>query len=449
MATNKLIIKIATLTVLVSSLLYNGSVYSNPGPPKLSNAEFKEKFDVATEYFAYQYYAEAMTYFQSLLQSDPNNCNINFYVGVCILNSIGKRTQAIPYLEKAVKKTNVSYGASHREESAPVHALYYLGQAYLIDNRVDDAIAMFTKFKTFLTPKDEKLLEDANWQLKITDNALHFAQNIQKNVLLESIADANSTFSDLSPVINSDGSILYFSSRRKTSGDKDNLGQYPADIYYIELKAGKWGKAKKMSGKTNTDKVDELCSISADGNRMYIQRTTNIGTFDLYCSAIGKKGKWQNPEKLPASINTKFNEESAFESKDGLKLYFVSDKDGGFGGKDIWVCEKDARGDWGVPYNLGSTVNTVYDETTPSILNDDATLYFSSKGHNTMGGYDIFISTLSDDGLWSKPENMGCPLNSTSDDVCYKESKDGKSAYFSTAKKGGWGELDVFKVIFK
>ena len=449
MIRDKKIVKSIVVAVFTVVILISTPSYSKSGPPKLSNSEFKEKFEVAMEYYAYQYYSEALTEFQALLSTETNNCNLNFYVGNCILNLMGKRSLSIPYFEKAIKKTNVSYSASHREENAPVHAFYFLAQAYLIDNRYDDANKMYEKFKTFLGPKDEKAKEDLIWQMKVAENAKSFATNIQKNIQIEPFNDVNSTASDITPILNNEGTVFYFSSMRKTNGEKDNFGQCPADIYFMEQKAGKWTKAKKLAGKINTDKADELCSLSYDGKRMYFQRMSSSGTFDIYCSTIGKKGKWQAPSKMSAAINSKFNEECAFESKDGMKLYFVSDRDGGFGGKDIWVCEKDSKGDWGIPRNLGSSINTKFDETSPFLLKDDVTLYFSSKGHDTMGGYDIFISTISDDGLWSNPENMGCPLNTTSDDVYYKESIDGRSAFYSTSKKGGWGELDIFKVTFK
>ena len=201
MIRDKRIIKYLYITVFTVLLIQPTSSYSKQGPPRLSNSEFKEKFEIAMEYYAYQFYAEALAEFQSLILSDPNNCNLNFYVGNCNLNLMGKRVSAIQYFEKAIKKTNVSYSSSHREENAPVHAFYFLGQAYLLNNRYDDAIKMFEKFMSYLGPKDEKAMEDVVWQLKIAKNAKEFSLNIQKNIQIDPVPDVNSTASDIAPVL--------------------------------------------------------------------------------------------------------------------------------------------------------------------------------------------------------------------------------------------------------
>ncbi|MEI7595103.1 MAG: hypothetical protein WCK02_05085 [Bacteroidota bacterium] len=439
--------------LFIFSLLIVCNLKLFAGPPQYSSAEFKEKFDIASEYFAYQYYAEALPIFKTLLASQPTNSNLNFYVGVCILNSINKRTDAIPFLEKAIKKTSDAYSGSYKEDFAPVFAFYYLAQAYSLEMRFDEARVNFEKFKSFLTTKDKdaKLMADALVQIAATDNAKVIIAKPLKNVVIESFLTVNSIFSDIAPVVSFNENTVYFSSQRKGAlgGEKDNLGQYFADIYFTDLKLGKWVKPKRLSGKISSTKIDVISSISPNGKTMYFQRSTENGAFDLYYSKLSKKGKWQTPQKLSSVINTKFNEESVCESSDGMKLFFVSDREGGYGGKDIWISEKDSKGEWGIPYNMGPVINTKYDEASPFLLNDGATLFFSSKGHNSIGGYDIFYSTISDDGFWLNPENIGFPINTTSDDLYYKELPNGKTAYYSSSKQGGWGEMDVFKVLYK
>lgn len=145
------------------------------------------------------------------------------------------------------------------------------------------------------------------------------------------------------------------------------------------------------------------------------------------------------------NINTKGIEASPILSPDGNTLYFVSDRKGGFGGKDIWASERLSNGNWSEPYNLGKDVNTSEDEESPYIMLDGVTLYFSSKGHNSFGGYDIFMTTQDYDGLWSKSENLGAPVNSTSDDYYYITDSFGKKAYYSSDKVEK-GNQDIYFV---
>lgn len=151
---------------------------------------------------------------------------------------------------------------------------------------------------------------------------------------------------------------------------------------------------------------------------------------DIY--NVNFKSSTFSPNRL--NINTKSIESGPTISPDGNTLYFVSDRKGGYGGKDIWACERLSNGNWSEPYNLGNTINTSSDEESPYLMADGVTLYFSSKGHDSYGGYDIFITTLSYDGLWSMPENIGPPINSTSNDYYYSSDSKGSCAYYSSDK---------------
>jgi hypothetical protein len=153
-----------------------------------------------------------------------------------------------------------------------------------------------------------------------------------------------------------------------------------------------------------------------------------------------------SPSKL--NINTKYIECSPSLSPDGNTLYFVSDRPGGFGGKDIWSSERLSNGNWSEPVNLGSKVNTAENEESPFMMADGATLYFSSKGHNGMGGYDIFSTTQNDDGLWSNPENLGSPVNTTGDDFYYITDTYGKCAFYSSDKTHQ-GKESIYCVNYK
>jgi hypothetical protein len=226
-----------------------------------------------------------------------------------------------------------------------------------------------------------------------------------------------------------------------------------------------------MASKINSATSDVMNCFSPDGKQMYFSRQVR-GTYDIFVSEVNKKGKWMPPKSLGININTKYNEQWAFISSDGNTLLFSSDKPGGYGGYDIYMSEKTATGDWGKPFNLGPDINTPYDEICP-VLMPDGTLYFSSNGHETMGGFDIFVSTISEADypvntsaddydvssataplvsktLWSKPENLGYPINTPADDFnFYPTTPNGKKGFYTTAKSLGFGATGIFSFSFE
>jgi Tol biopolymer transport system component len=269
-------------------------------------------------------------------------------------------------------------------------------------------------------------------------------------IKIEPFTAINSVYSDYTPVLSADGTQFYFTSKRKgnTGGEKDNFGEYYDDIYSSQYDLNKWSKPKKMGFKINTGNSEILGCISSDGNQFYFSRQMRE-TYDIYVSNLSKKNKWTVPQKLGQDINTKYNELYAFITSDGNTMLFASDKPGGYGGYDIYMSEKLATGEWGNPFNLGPEVNSQYDEICPMLM-PDGTLYFSSKGHETMGGFDIFMTTISEDGLWTKPENLGYPLNTAYDDINFIfTSPDGKKGFYSSAKTGGYGESDIYEFTFE
>lgn len=148
------------------------------------------------------------------------------------------------------------------------------------------------------------------------------------------------------------------------------------------------------------------------------------------------------------NINSKGVETSPVLSADGGTIYFISDRKGGYGGNDIWASERLSTGNWSLPYNLGKEINTIEDEESPYLMSDGATLYFSSKGHYSYGGYDVFVSTRNNDGLWSALENLGPPVNSTSDDYYYVADSYGNMAYYSSDKLDK-NNQDIYVVKYK
>jgi hypothetical protein len=167
---------------------------------------------------------------------------------------------------------------------------------------------------------------------------------------------------------------------------------------------------------------------------------------DVYISKL-KGNEWSRPKAIEAPINSKYQENSATFSFDGRGLYFVSDRPGGYGGKDIYFSRADKNGNWSEPINLGAAINTKYDEIGVFMLPDGKTLYFSSKGHYTMGGYDVF-KTVFENGKWLEAINLGYPINSADNDVFFSISANGRHGFYSSVRPEGMGGQDIYMINF-
>jgi outer membrane protein OmpA-like peptidoglycan-associated protein len=260
----------------------------------------------------------------------------------------------------------------------------------------------------------------------------------------------NSIYADYAPRLTADQNTMVYTSRRpeNTGGKTYDGGQYFEDIYIATKRNGEWQKGVNIGSPINTVGNEAAIAISADGQELLIYKD-DMGDGNIYSSHL-EGDKWTVPVKLNSNINSKFWEPCAFLSADGSTLYFVSDRPGGYGGTDIYRSKKTPSGDWGRAVNLGPTINTPYDEYTPFIHPDGVTLFFSSKGHKNMGGYDIFFSrTLpSDERIWLAPTNVGYPINTTGDDAFYMVSPDKQRAYYSSNMDGGLGEKDNYMLTF-
>lgn len=384
----------------------------------------------------YPNYRAAQEFFMIAYKLNPNNALLNYKIGFCIFNSRVSRLQSLPYFEKAydLKKDVTS------------DILLYLAQNYHINYEFDKAIQYYRNYLNTLSGKTlaensadvyKRINECENGKLLIKKEERVFIDNMGNQI--------NSAFDEYGPVITADESVLMFTSKRPlTDNQRPERGEYFENIYYSERKNKSWTPAENAGKPLNSDYHDAVKAISNDGQQLVIYRGDNGG--DLFLSKVSGNS-WSRPSRLPRQINTNFHEASATFSYDGKTLYFVSDKPGGIGGHDIYQSKVDDRGRWSEPVNLGNVVNSPYQEISVFAHPDGKTLYFSSNGHDNIGGYDIFKSTL-ENGVWSKPVNIGYPINTTDDDVFFVISASGRRAYYSSAKDGGVGGQDIYVITF-
>jgi len=410
--------------------------------------DFKVKYDSARTFFLDKNYQQALQIYLKLDSLSPDNENIKYHIGVCYIHMPSEKFKAITFLEKASDSTSLNYRDKFRENKAPVFSYYFLGKAYMINYELDKAIAATEKYKTFLGEqiKSDKInIQDADRQIemcKVAKEMIKYpvparVENLGRNI--------NTEFPEYAPVVNHEGNTLIFTSRRNANIGEltENNGYYFEDIYISKQDSmGAWSKAENMGPLINTKGHEASISLSPDNKKLFIYKDKR-GNGNIYISTLDS-GVWSKPKKLPAPINTSAWETHATLSADSNILYFTSDRKGGFGGTDIYKSTKDAKGKWGKPINLGSSINTEFNEDGPFILSDN-TLYFCSEGHKTMGGYDIFYSKLGSNGNWSSPENLGYPINTPDDDLFYTPV-DSLTAYIASVRNEGLGNLDIYKL---
>lgn len=258
----------------------------------------------------------------------------------------------------------------------------------------------------------------------------------------------NSPYNDYAPVVTADGSEMYFTSRRPVTEKEIKKGMESREMIYVSYYSDSvsgWSNAKALPENVNIPgRFVSNISISSDGQRLLIYQDDRYGNGDIYESLL-KGENWSDMTAYSRLINSDYHESSACYSPDGRTLYYVSERLGGNGKRDIWKCTRDNKGGWRAPENLGSIVNTPEDEESVFIHPDGVTLYFSSRGHNSIGGFDVFKSVLKD-GNWSKPVSLGEPINTTGDDLFFVLTASGEKGYYASSRDAD--QKDIYEIRF-
>ncbi|HEX8515516.1 MAG TPA: OmpA family protein [Bacteroidia bacterium] len=414
--------------------------------------DFNLKFERARESYKAGNFFEALPMYLELYNSDTTNANMSYMVGDCYMRARSGKANALPYLEKAILSVSPVYKEGvPTERNAPLLAHKLLGDAYHIHSKFDKALAAYQVYKQEMQRhkrKDNINMKDADRKIEMCFTGKELMSKPVR-VKIENMKKAlNSPYGDYSPVITADQSSMIFTSRRKesTGGKTYDGGRFYEDIYISRYNDSTWSVAENIGTPINTEENEASVGLSPDGQEILIYKDDN-GDGNIYSTTLDGD-VWTTPVKLNSNINSKSWEPSAFISADGHFIYFTSDRTGGFGKRDLYVSEKTANGDWGKAVNMGGLINTAFDEDAPFIHPDGITLFFSSNGHNTMGGFDVFYSELSDANKWQAPVNVGYPVNSPDDDIFYVVSADKKKAYYSSFKEGGYGEKDNYVISF-
>lgn len=398
-----------------------------------NKSQIKEFFIKAESHYLYGEYEKANEIYMVLNQMMPENANIQYKIGNCYLQIPHEKTKAIPYLQSAI--TNAEYGAKIKrfnEKRAPLDAYFSLGNAFRINNDLDKAILTYAKFKDLLSGENGMVNSD------FVDQMIMACKNAKK--LMET--PLNITKKNLGEKIN----IVAINHRPAVSGDGNTM-VYTCDmgeensIYMSKKISGTWSPPIEITSQLSNQRDISSSSLNYDGTQLFIYKVDDF-VGNIYVSNYSD-GTWSKIIKLKSNINTKYYESHASVSKDGNTLFFTSNRQGGEGGSDIYKSELQSDGSWGPVKNLGSLINTPFNEDTPFLTNNDSILFFSSEGHYTMGGYDIFKAKRKND-VWKTPENIGYPINTTDDDLFFQPIGDGATAYYSMLT--GYKEKNIFKI---
>ncbi len=415
------------LISLALAALFMKDLYSQ------ARVENKNNFYEAESWILFEAYKDALPIYLQLLKSYPSNANFKYRIGQCYINTPGEKNKAIGYLEDAVKNINPKYKEGNfKEKGAPYDALYYLANAYRINNQLDQALNTYQEFRKNL---DINIYDTAVVNMQI-QSCLNAKELMSKPLFikLKNLGDLiNESNSEFNPVISEKEDLIIYAKSEAF---------YDAILYSTKVN-GQWSGPLNMNEILRVDRDLFPTSLSSDGKTLYLYSSADYDGI-IYTSRF-ENGTWSPIIKLNDNINTKYWESHATVSHDDRKLYFTSNRKGTFGGLDIYISKRDSSGNWGTPENLGPVINTKYNEESPFLSKDDNTLFFSSRGHFNMGGYDIFYSTLIN-GEWSVPLNAGYPLNSTDDDLFFNPVNNGYEAYYALDAPSGYGKEDIYRV---
>jgi outer membrane protein OmpA-like peptidoglycan-associated protein len=389
----------------------------------------------AERFFGVRSYDMALPKFLEAIQAGEKDPMVHYKTAVCYQKSpeTDEQIKAISYFEYAIR--------NGKDLPAMLH--YDLGSIYLKDENIQKALENFEKFKAVSSKADKKSMAMADEAMKTCHNALAL-MSVPRNFTVHHFNSIiNTKYTEYNPVLSADESVMAFTALRPNTGKTRTGDKFIEEIYITYNNSGGWSEPKVVP--IAHDYNVGTAGLAADGQKMLIFMGGSIDPGSLF--QINKAGEvWNKPSLITPTINTpKYLESTASITPDGKTIYFASDRINGQGGLDIYKTTMQANGSWSAPVNLGPEVNTKANEDAPFIHPDQKTLFFTSDGHNTMGGRDIFVTRMVGN-KWTNPENMGYPVNTTVNDNYFTLIADGTRGYFSSDRKGGMGGQDIYYI---
>ncbi len=406
---------------------------------QINSREDKKLFFKADNAFDSGNYFEALKMYKSLYAIDSTNDELNYKLGVCYFQLKKYRYESKRHFEKT---SSLSFPETN----------YYLGLLNHLSTNFPAAINYFHEYIKHSRDNNEHSAKEIEYLVEKCHVAALLVANPDKTIKIENLgATINTEYAEYAPLIPAEENFIVFTSRRKNLiyQNTDVMGDYFEDMYVSQKNGKDWLQPLMLDTSVNKTYHDAGTGLSADGEKLLSYHTSpDLIRGHIYESKL-QDGKWTLPLFLQANVNSEeYIETSACYSPDGEMIFFSSNRPGGYGGKDLYAVKKAPNGNWAMPFNLGSTINTKYNEDAPFVHPSDNVLFFSSEGHKNMGGYDIFKSTYDEHGKFTSPENLNYPINGVDDDIFFVLSTDASTGYFSTMRPGGFGSYDIYSVFF-
>ena len=419
---NRIILFIFALTSILFNQKMHCQGYDVPTPDDLFDAHN---------------YVQAFDGLKKLEKDYPQDIDLKHRIGVCYLNIYTDKSLAIPYLESCLNAGN------YKNE-----LLLELAKAYQYAYRFKDAIAYYLKYREKSNTKQQALVDH---YIETCENAEALMKN-PVNITFENLGkEINTKYADYYPFVTKDEKTLIFTSRREqnTGRFRSFNGYFTSDIYTSKVENGLWTAAKNIGVSINSSEDEECVGITSDGRDIIIYVDNEEFPGDLFYTSLQKNKSFKKPILFNSPINSESLDAEGCYGVDTNTVFFVSNRKGGLGETDIYFSKRLPNGEWGIPKNLGGNINTIYKEAFPQVSEDGKTLYFSSQGHTSMGGYDIFKSTWNEqEKTWNTPTNIGYPLNTPDDDMMFSVCENNRDGYISAWRKEGLGDLDIYKIVF-
>lgn len=440
-----MVLKNTLFSLAFCCLLVSLAAAQNEGNTKDGKLSLKDQgqFEKAQTDLDQKGYRLALPVFENLLAKYPNNTKIKYFTALCYISRPDKYPVMLDYL-------NDVYTENRKADRIE----FLLAQASFLNLKLKEA----TDYLTTYLAKTKNLSAAEKKETEKLKSYINNARLLMANPLKVTKTnlgnEINTPFAETSPYANSADSMMIYTYRgnlctgglQNANNEPDSAGLYYEDVFIAYKTNNTWSHPQNLTA-VNSNNNDEALSISYDGKMIFISRDNLQDDGDIYMSRW-ENNQWAAPVKLQGDVNTAAWEDNCTLTPDGKTLYFSSNRPGGFGGKDIYRSTLQADGiTWGPAHNLGDKINTLEDEDDPFIHLDGRLLLFSSKGHNSMGGYDVFKTFFNPfDSTWSVPENLGYPISTVDDDVHYYLSPGGDKGYASVASPKGYGDYDLYSV---
>jgi tetratricopeptide (TPR) repeat protein len=417
---------------LFFALLISFSAYSQKA------SYFKRIFVDAEYYLLYEDYRDALPLYIEIYNIQPSNANVNYRIGLCYLNIPNEKQKSIPFFERAIKDVTESYREGYyTEQQAPREVFLNYGRALRINGDFEKSKQAFITYRSMLNENETQEKDLVKKEIESVEYALQMKENPVNVKFTSAGRNINSRFAEVFPVVSADNKIMVYTS----------VQQFYSAIMVSHKEDGKWNHPININTQLFADGPIRTVGLSSDGNTLLLARNDN-DVYNLYISSYDStKKSWGTMARLPKEINTRNWETYGSLSPKGDTLYFSSNRPGGQGGFDLFMSVKTATG-WSEASNLGNAINSSFDEIAPTVSRDGKKLFFASNASPTIGDFDIFVSYRRN-GKWTKPINLGYPMNTTDDDLFYFPIGDGSTGYISRVLPESSGENDIYFVEFE